>query len=78
MDAAGGGGYVYSSRGNSRTLALSDSPKTEQFSEIMTKLQFCDNSCILPNVSVRGRRGRAVWALDLQFEAPAFKSRPDS
>ena len=25
----GGGGHVYSSRGNSRTLALSDSPKTE-------------------------------------------------
>ena len=25
----GGGGHVYSSRGNSRTLAVSDSPKTE-------------------------------------------------
>ena len=25
----GGGGHVYSSRGNSRTLALSDNPKTQ-------------------------------------------------
>ena len=36
----------------------------------MTKLQFCDNSCILPNVSVRGQRGRVVWALDLEFGGP--------